>query len=502
MRLLTMTLLSLTSFSLIAQEKALVSTQKDRQSIRLTIYQGGRAFIQENRALDLPKGPVVLRVEDLTSGIDPSTFSLQSQDFRTSLGIKRQTFLYARPTVQQLLSRYEGKEVKVSVTRGGSDALETATLLSGEGGSLALRFPDRVEILNSASSRRLVLPSFPAEVSPTPKMEVTLESLLAGRKEVALSYLTEDFRWTPSYSVIVHPTEAHIDMTAWATVLNTSKVAVENAQVDLLAGDVPSEGESLASLPIARMARFKTTNVNVVASLAPPPPPPPPPPSAFGDAVPSGTTVGEHKVYSLPSALTLLPSQSVQVPFLEAREIKVRKEFRLVNSFGFDDSEEVDAEGTQVPIEKSLTFRNVEGEHLGRQLPAGSVRIYQPDAKGVLRYLGDAQVPESVSGMEVRLGLGTVSELTARSRMTEHKVMDDPLPRRSVEEKAFEVLITNRKDQQETVHVQVEIDGEWTLLSSSQPGTKERAHTLGFQVQIPARGQSKLLYRVKSRTGR
>jgi len=497
MRILPMTFLSLFTLSLVGQDKPLVSSQKDRQTIRLTIYQGGKALVQEKRSIDLPKGRVLLRVEDLTSGIDPSTFSLQSQDFRTSLGIKRQAFLYARPTAQQLLSRYEGKEVRVPDTKGGSEVLETATLLSGEGGSIALRFPDRVEILNSAASRRLVLPSLPAEVSSTPIMEVTMDNPLAGRKDLIASYLTQDFRWTPSYSVIVQPSETQIDLVAWATVLNSSKVVVENAQIDLLAGDVPSDGESLASLPMARLARGVVSNVVQFAA-----PPPPPPPSAFGDSVPIGTSVGEHKVYALPSVLTLLPSQSIQVPFLEAHEIKIRKEYRLQNIFGFDDSDSGDAEGTQLPIEKSIIFRNAESEHLGRELPAGTVRIYQPDANGVLRYLGDVQAPESVSGMDVRLGLGTVSDLTAKSRMTDHKVMDDPAPRRILEEKAFEVLLTNRKDKPEIVHVQVEIDGEWTLLSSSHPGTKERAHTLGFQVQVPAKGQSKLLYRVKSRSGR
>jgi hypothetical protein len=200
--------------------------------------------------------------------------------------------------------------------------------------------------------------------------------------------------------------------------------------------------------------------------------------------------------------LTLLPMQSVQVPFLEVHGIKVLKEYQIRQSFSGGNPYFSDSGGTQVPIETFLTFKNTESDNLGRQLPGGRVRLYQPDANGVLRYLGDTEVPESVSGMEVRLGLGPASDLTAKKRIVDYRVVDDPSPKRSTEEKSIEFMLTNRKDEPQAVHIQVNISGDWSLVSSSHPGRREQANILGFKVQVPAKGRTKVECRVKTRLNR
>jgi len=492
--------LPLAALSLVAQSPTLTSTAKDRQNVRLTIYQGGKAFVQETRNLELPKGPTLLRIEGLSSGIDPSTFSIQDADLSTSLGIKRQSYLYARPSAQQLLSRFEGKGVKVATTRGSSEALEQATLLSGDGGNLVLQFPDRVEVLGISALNRLVLPGLPAEISTKPQVEAFLDNAKPGKRSVALAYVSSGFQWTPSYSVFIKPGDASIDLTAWAKINNGSATIMENAQVDLLTGDLPGDGESdtLANIPV----RMDKSLGGVVSNFSYGAPPPPPPPLSDSDTSPTGTNVGEHKVYALPTTLTLLPMQSVQVPFLEVHGIKVLKEYQIRQSFSEGNPYYSDSGGTQVPIETFLTFKNTENDKLGRQLPGGRVRLYQPDANGVLRYLGDTEVPESVSGMEVRLGLGSASDLTAKKRVVDYRVVDDPSPKRSTEEKSIEFTLTNRKDEPQAVHIQLNISGDWSLVSSSHPGAKEQANILGFKVQIPAKGRTKVECRVKTRQNR
>ena len=495
--------LPLVALSLVAQSPSLTSTAKDRKNLRLTIYQGGKAFVQESRTLLLPKGPTLLRLEDLTSGIDPSTFSIQDSDLSTSLGIKRQSYLYARPSAQNLLSRFEGKSVKVATTRGSAEALEQATLLSGEGGNLVLQFPDRVEVLGISALNRLVLPGLPSEISTKPQVEAFLESTKPGTRSVALAYVSSGFQWTPSYSVFIKPGDTSIDITAWAKVNNSSTTIMEGAQVDLLTGDLPGDGEpdGLMSLPKADRSLGGVVS-NVAMHLAPPPPPPPLALMFDSENAPTGTNVGEHKVYALPTPLTLLPFQSVQVPFLEARGVKVTKDYRITQYYAAGDSFAPNGNGNQVPIETFISFKNAESEHLGRQLPEGKVRMYQPDANGVVRFIGDYQIPESVSGMEVRLGLGPASDLTAKRRVIEVKVLEDPSPRRSLEEKTIEYLLTNRKDEVQSVHIQTVVPGDWTLVSSSHPGTKEQANTLGFKIQVPGKGQTKLEYKVRTRLNR
>ncbi|MCE1229638.1 MAG: hypothetical protein LWX11_09170, partial [Firmicutes bacterium] len=202
-----------------------------------------------------------------------------------------------------------------------------------------------------------------------------------------------------------------------------------------------------------------------------------------------------------PGSFDLMPNQVMQAPFLEAPNIAVRKEYRIVRSLS-DDEDTVDPDGLSIPVVANLIFKNDEAQRMGRQLPTGTVRLYQADETGVLRFLGEDQIAESASGMEVRLGLGAISDLTAKWRTTDHKLNEPSSTRRSEEEKSFEVTLINRKDCLLTVHVQVDVQGDWTLLSSNFPGIKEQAHTLGFQVPVPSKGHAKLICRVRSQTTR
>ena len=231
MRLILQSCVTLASLSLIAQNAPVVSTKNDRNQVRLTLYQNGRAFIQENRTVTLPKGEVLLHIEDLASSLIPTTLQLQNPDLGSSTGVVRQSFLFTRPTAQQILGRFEGKRVKVASTRGGIETIEEATLLSFEGESAVLQYPDRVEVLGASSAKRILIPGLPPEVPASPRMEVALTAPVGGKREFSIAYISSDFQWTPTYSVIINPTEKMIDLTAWATILNGTKTQFNQAKV-------------------------------------------------------------------------------------------------------------------------------------------------------------------------------------------------------------------------------------------------------------------------------
>ena len=43
------------------------------------------------------------------------------------------------------------------------------------------------------------------------------------------------------------------------------------------------------------------------------------------------------------------------------------------------------------------------------------------------------------------------------------------------------------------------VGGDWELVNSTHPGVREDAHTLTFDLKVPANGQTKLKYRVRAR---
>jgi len=61
---------------------------------------------------------------------------------------------------------------------------------------------------------------------------------------------------------------------------------------------------------------------------------------------------------------------------------------------------------------------------------------------------------------------------------------------------AFEVEIRNHKNEPVTVGILEPVPGDWRVVSSSHPWRKQDAHTLRFDVKVPADKAVKVTYKV------
>jgi hypothetical protein len=68
-----------------------------------------------------------------------------------------------------------------------------------------------------------------------------------------------------------------------------------------------------------------------------------------------------------------------------------------------------------------------------------------------------------------------------------------------VSESAWELELRNHKDEAVRVEVREPAGGDWTIVDSSLPATKEDAQTFTFDVPVPKRGATKVKYRVRVR---
>ncbi len=68
-----------------------------------------------------------------------------------------------------------------------------------------------------------------------------------------------------------------------------------------------------------------------------------------------------------------------------------------------------------------------------------------------------------------------------------------------VNESAWEIKLRNHKDSAETVLVSEPAGGDWEIVSSSLPATKQDASTFTFDVPLAPRSETKLTYRVRVR---
>jgi len=68
-----------------------------------------------------------------------------------------------------------------------------------------------------------------------------------------------------------------------------------------------------------------------------------------------------------------------------------------------------------------------------------------------------------------------------------------------VSESAWEIDLRNHKDTAEQVEIDEPMDGDWTIVSSSHTPQKKDQFTMVFDVKVPAKGETKVTWRVRVR---
>ena len=97
------------------------------------------------------------------------------------------------------------------------------------------------------------------------------------------------------------------------------------------------------------------------------------------------------------------------------------------------------------------------------------------------------------------LKLGESFDVTARRKQTSFKKLSGTSAYNYAFEVAFEMALKNVRPDPVTVKVIEDLPGDWTMIKSSQPHTKEASSLASWQVQIPAEGAVTLTWQVQSR---
>jgi hypothetical protein len=147
-----------------------------------------------------------------------------------------------------------------------------------------------------------------------------------------------------------------------------------------------------------------------------------------------------------------------------------------------------------VPVGVALEFRNDTASRLGTPLPAGTVRVYRRDRSGEAQFVGEDTIRHTPKDERVVLRIGQAFDVVASRVQTDFRTVD--LAPYDVEA-AFRVSVRNRRREAVAVSVREPIGGAWKVLDSSHPPVKVDAATLGFELPVPAGGETVLAYRVQ-----
>ena len=141
-----------------------------------------------------------------------------------------------------------------------------------------------------------------------------------------------------------------------------------------------------------------------------------------------------------------------------------------------------------------LDFENKKSNHMGMPLPKGVVRVYKADKSGAKQFIGEDSIDHTPRDEEIRIKMGEAFDVVGDRKQTDWKTLGI-----CASESSWEIELRNHKDEAATVEVREPINGDWEILSESHRHKKEDAHTFTFDVNVPARGKTKVTYRVRVR---
>ncbi len=448
------------------------STRQDQSKVKLTIYNQNLALIKEQRAIKLDKGENRLAWREVSAQMRPETALLHNQTPSANLRLLEQNFDFDLLTPEKLLEKYLGRSVAIirTNTATGEETREDAIVLSTSGG-IVLKFADRIE---TGLPGRVAFPDVPKDLRDQPTLSLLLDTSLTDSHDLELSYLTTGLSWQTDYVAELNNNDSLLTMNGLVTLVNRSGITYENAQLQLVAGDVNQVQPD-------RLHRTKSDLA--VASMM-----------EMASTVEQESLFAYH-LYSLPAATTLADNQTKQVGLLSASDIKVSKEYWLRGE-DYYFSEKYGEIGRKLHPAVTIKFDN-KGDGLGIPLPKGIIRVYKKDSRGNAQFVGEDRIEHTAKNEQISLHLGSAFDITADKIQTDFRQLASK-PQNHIET-AYDIRIRNARDEAVTIQVQEPIPGDWTMVETSVPHTQPTANLAEWQVKVPANQEAVLNYRIRVR---
>ncbi len=448
------------------------TTEKDQTDLSVTVYNSNLALVRDVRRIHLPSGTLPLRFEDVAATINPATVHFRSLTDPAKLNVVEQNYEYDLLDPQKLLQKYVGREVTLvrPEQEGGSTKwTETKALLLADNNGPVWKIGDEIVTGMSADSYRF--PELPGNLYSRPTLVWMLDNRGAESQRVEASYLASNMNWSADYVLTVGRDEKAGDLDGWVTLTNNSGASYDNANLQLVAGEIhqvaPASTEYTALMMKAE-----------AASAAP---------RQFQQE-----NFSEYHLYTLGRRTSIQNNESKQISLLTATAVPVEKYLTVEGEQYYYRSPQSIGNAIPQPVKVYYRFKNEEKAGLGMPLPAGTVRVYQADSKGGVQFVGEDRINHTPKDETLRIYVGNAFDVVCERKQMDYKKIAN-----NVHEMEYAITLRNHKDAPVTVEVREPIGGDWEVLNSNYKWTKLDATTLGFQIPVDKDGTSTLDYRVR-----
>ena len=459
-----------------------------RQSVELTVYSEDFAMVHEARPEQITVGANHLHLRDVSKLLDPQSVLLNWQGANSGMPqLVAQSYDLGVGNGENLLKRYLGRSVEV--VRYGTDGKEAerqkGTLMVGGSGETVLQSDNKFYI-NPVGT--IVAPT-DVDIVTIPQLSVQADSPTAQSATLNVGYLTRGLSWTADYVATIDPKQDKLALECWATVTNRTGTNYPNAKVTLVAGSpnraVVAAGDRAqdATKEVSRSVDGeRASRHRDETKLAAP---------NMSSAQPQ--SVGDFHAYGISKPTTVVQEQMNRLLMLDGKNVPVVKDYSAAMPplYGYDYNPWNRGAGPKqrAEVAVAMKFTNVEKDGLGAPLPAGAVRLYEPDASGTVRYIGAAAIADTPTGERVNLTLARAFDLFTEARTLKSQRMDKHTLRKTVE-----ITLHNEKTADVDIRVVQNFSGGWKIVQEPQKHETLNSELAQWKIHVPATSKPTFTY--------
>jgi len=444
------------------------TAQAQDPTVDLTVYNSNIGLVKEIRQFDLQTGVNQVAVSDVPSSIIPESVLFRSLDDPDAV-VLEQNYEYDIVGSQKLLQKYVDQPIVV-ITQDGSR--HEGTLLSGADDIILQTEDGGVDVLKYDQVRQFSFPALPEGLITKPTLKWLVDASKSGEQDVELAYLTNNITWESNYVLALAKDSSKLDLDGWITLDNRSGASYKDARLKLVAGAINRVQPTPQPRPM-----YKT--MEAAAEMPAPPV--------------QQREFSEYHLYEIPRPVTIKDNQTKQIQFLNARDVPAEKIF-VFDSYT---SPLVPTDTGAMKGNVSVKVRfNTGEEGVDAQLPAGVVRMYQPDEDGSPLFIGEDRIDHTPKGEDVTLTVGQAFDLVGERMQTSSKRLGEKAWRES-----YKITLRNHKEDQDVaIHVIEHLNRgvNWEITESSpEDYTQLNSNTIEWVVTVPAKGEATVTYTVE-----
>lgn len=466
---------SVLSLSLPAQaaEKEILLENDQNVNMAVSIYNNNLAMVRDTRRADLKAGANSVAFSGVAEQIKAETALLEADN----VDVLEQNYNYNLLTPINIINESVGKTVKTALydEKTGTTTFDSAKIIDSNYGNPILQFSYGIE---THFPGRLVFESLPENLRSKPTLVVDLKTPQAGSKNLELAYLTRGISWKADYAADLTAKD-RLNLKGWITLKNESGADYNNAQVQLVAGNVNLAAETggIQPRPLMYAAKAMVRNADMAMET--------------GGGYPEQESLADYYIYTLPFKTDIKDKQSKQVSLLSKENVAFAKEYKLESPLYLGVGSRDNEFNRQNP-EVVFKFVNNQASNLGEPLPKGIIRFYEKDKSGNIQFLGESNLEQLAVGDKTDLRLGRSFDIQAKG-----KVMNVKNIAKNATDAEVEVKFTNAKKDAEKVVFEQSFGDSWEIVSESVKNEKKNAGTAAWTVEVPAGGEAVLNFKVR-----